>query len=107
MENNEVKCVNTDCKLPFAFCSVDKGYELKQINIYDFSGHTVRQLNISDLTDDGKYTSTVISGIHDQEGHRDGKNGSYISQQVFAHVVVAFILLNTVAPREAYGFKRT
>ena len=106
MENNETKRVNTGCKLPFAFCSVDKTNELKQINVYDFSGRTVHQLNISDLTDDGEYTSTVISGIHDQEGHKDGKTGTYVSQQVFADMVVAFILLNTVAPREAYGFKR-
>ena len=39
MEINEVKCVNTDCKLPFAFCSIDKGNELKQINVSDFSEH--------------------------------------------------------------------
>ena len=76
MENNEVKCVNTDCKLPFAFCSINKGNKLEQINVSAFSGHTVLQLNISDLTDDGKHTNTVISGIHDQEGHKDVKNGT-------------------------------
>ena len=32
MENNEVKCVNTDCKLPFAFCSINKGNELEHLD---------------------------------------------------------------------------
>ena len=62
--------------MPFAFRSIDEGNELKQINVTDFSGHT---LNSSDLTDDGKYTSTVISGIQDQEGHKNGKNGTTVS----------------------------
>ena len=98
MENNEVKYVNTDCKLPFGFCSIDK--ELEQINDSDFSGHTVRQLNISDL-------SAVISGIHDQEGHKDGRNGTLCQPTgLCSRGRIAFILLNAVAPREAYGFKR-
>ena len=77
LQDNQVKCINSDCILPFALCLVrNDGCSGEDILVSDFEGHTVRRVNLTELTDDGKCTSTIITGIHNQEGHKDGKNGT-------------------------------
>ena len=77
LQDNQVKCINSDCILPFALRLVrNDDCSGEDILVSDFEGHTVRRVNLTKLTDDGKCTSTIIKGIHNQEGHKDGKNGT-------------------------------
>ena len=65
LQDNQVKYINSDCIFPFALCLVrNDDCSGEDILVSDFEGHTVRRVNLTELTDDGKCTSTIITGIH-------------------------------------------